>query len=186
MRRKEQVRKAGTILLIAGAGAVGILVGVILFLTNPDLIPVPTSITPTPTLLPAVQLPTNTPAPRWIVTYEYRFSPEVLTPGTHEYEMGVGCPAGLGSGTYQGSFTISQDAPLQQNRVYIRTNGIWNSAVGGNQLNAINPQQAVGAALSLRYNTLDQAETARENCKVSVGLDLSQPVRMDPSLPKEE
>lgn len=186
MQRKEQARKLGTILLIGGAGALGIMLGVILFLTNPDLVPRPATAAPTATLLPIIDAPTNTPAPRWIVTYEHRFDPDLLTAGGHEYEMGVSCPAGFGTGTYHGSFTISANAPLQQSRVYIRPNGIWDSAVGGNRLNAINTDQTVGAALSLRYDTLEQAETARENCKVSVGLDLSQPVRLNPSLPQEE
>ena len=183
MQRKRQVRKAGIVLLIVGAGALGIIMGVVLFMTNPDLIP--RSTPPTDTPAPIEVVATNTPTPYWVVTYEYRFSPDLLAAGRHEYEIGVSCPAGIGTGTYRGVFTISSQAELQRSRVYIRPTGVWDAAFRGNQLSAVHPDQAVGAALSLRYDTLDQSEEARANCKVSVQLDQNQPVRMDPALPKE-
>lgn len=185
MQRKEQIRKIGILLVVVGTGVVGALIGGYLFLTNPGLIP--TSEPPTATAVSTVApLPTNTPRPGWIVTYEYRFSPDLLTEGQHSYQIGVNCPGGLGSGTYSGSFTIADSAQLHRNRVYVRPSGLWDSAVGGNRLTAVHPDQAVGAAATLRYDTLDEAENARDSCQVSVQLDNNPSERLDPAIPKEE
>jgi hypothetical protein len=186
MRRREQTRRAGIILLVVGAGIGGIMLGVVLFITNPGLIPVPIPTPATATPAPFIDLPTSTPVPTWIVTFDYRFPAEPWTPGRHAYQLGVSCPAGIGTGTYQGNFTVSASAPLLSGRVYLRPTGVWDAATGGNPIIQVNTEQTVGAALSLRYDTLDQAETARQNCKASVVLDRSRAVRMDPSLPQED
>ena len=185
MQRKEQIRKFGILLLVVGTGVVGALIGGYIFLTNPGLIPAPAPPTATAVTTLAA-LPTHTLPPGWIVTYEHRFSPELLSDGQHTYQIGVNCPGGLGSGTYSGSFTITGSAQLLRNRVYVRPSGLWDSAVGGNQLTAVHPDQAVGAAATLRYETLDDAEKARDSCQVSVQLDGNPAQALDPAIPKEE
>ncbi|MFP3854213.1 MAG: hypothetical protein ACLFWD_07975 [Anaerolineales bacterium] len=185
MQRKNQIRNIGIVLLVIGTGIVGVLIGVYFFLTNPGLVPAPTPPTATPITL-QTPLPANTPQPGWVVTYEYRFSPDLLNEGQHAYQIGVNCPGELGSGTYSGSFTITGSAQLHRDRVYARPSGLWDSTVGGNRITAAHPDQAVGAAVTLRYDTLDEAEAARDTCDVNVQLDSNPAESLDPAIPREE
>lgn len=182
MRRKRQVRTIGITLLIVGAGAIGIMIGAVLFISNPGLIPVPSEPSATPT--PGPVLPTLTPIPAWLVTYEYRFGTS-LASGTHGYRMSISCSGGEGTGAYEGTFKVDSSVPVRDVRVYLRPSGMWDASIGGTQLSAVNPEQLLGAALSLEYATLDQAEAARADCTVLVQLDGGSPNRLDSSIPQE-
>lgn len=182
MRRKRQMRNVGITLLLFGAGAVGIMIGAVLFITNPEMIPIPKAPTPTPTRSPV--LPTVPPTLAWYVTYEYRYGTS-LASGTHGYRMSVSCSGGEGSGAWEGTFQVDSSVPVRPVRVYLRPSGMWDAPVGGSQLSSINPDQLIGAALTLEYPTLPQAEAARSDCDVVIQLDGGSPQRLDSGIPQE-
>jgi hypothetical protein len=182
MRRKSQMRNLGITLLVFGAGAVGVMVGAVLFIVRPDLVPGLIPPTTTPTEAPI--LPTLTPIPSWYVTYQYRFG-DSLASGTHGYRMSVACAAGEGAGAWEGTFQVDSSVSERPARVYLRASGMWDAPVAGSQLSAINPEQLLGAALTLEYPTLEQSEAARADCSVVIQLDGGSPNQLEPGIPEE-
>lgn len=183
MERKRRLRSIGIGLVFAGVAGVGLLLGILLFQTNPELIPPPP--TPAPTATEAVPLETVPPPPQWVVTYEYRFFVEALPVGNHSYQIVTRC-AGGGSNSWDGTFTVTGSAEERVSRVYLRPNGVWDESNGGRQVQSVHPDQSLGAAVSLIYPDLESADNGRENCTASVRLDGGASNPMEPEIPKEQ
>jgi hypothetical protein len=182
MQRKRRIRNLGVALLLVGTGAVGVMVGAVLFMANPELISIPTRQPPTATTAPIPPTPTLPPA--WVVTYEYRFG-TTLGSGIHGYRLSVSCAGAQGSGSWAGRFRVDGDAPFRQNRVYVRPSGLWSAATGGDRVSMVNPNQLVGAAVSLEYADRQGAEAARETCQALVELDGGTQYFLEPAIPVE-
>lgn len=181
MERKARLQKIGIVLLFLGTAALGIIVGLYLFMTNPDLLPLPDP-EPSATPIPAAQ-PTSPPA--WNVTFEYRFTVSEWASGPYSYQLRVSCP-GSGTGDWSSTFQVSSSAPRRNERVYLRTQGPMDQPTGGNVVAAVHPQQALGAAVTLSYPTLDEAEAARQDCTAQVRVGSGQLQRMDPRIPTQD
>ena len=180
MQRKARIQKFGIVLLFLGTAALGIMVGLYLFMTNPDMLPVPE---PEPTATPVpVEVPTQAPA--WNVTFEHRFTANEWASGSYQYFLTVSCP-GSGASSWTGTFTVSASAPMRNSRVFLRTQGAMDKPTGGSIVSAINPGQSLGAAITLSYSTLEQAETARANCTAQVQLGGGQRHTMDARIPTQ-
>lgn len=181
MQRKATMQKVGVVLLFLGTAALGIMVGLYLFMTNPGLLPLPEP-DPTATAVPAV-VPTE--APDWKVTFEYRFTNSGWAPGSHQYRLQVNCPDS-GTATWTESFTVSESASVRTQRVFLRIQGVMDAPTGGSVVGAINPNQSLGAAITLSYPTLEQAEAARAGCTAQVRIGSGQPQLMDPRIPTQD
>lgn len=184
MRRKRIMRRIGSILLVVGAGALGIILGAALYFFAPDLIPLPP--TRTPTAPPPVTLaPTATAPPAWIVTFEHRFSPGQLDSGRTGYLISVDCPPGGVAGTWQSEVVVSGAAQIRRQRVYLRATGVYDSPTDGTTVTAIHPEQVLGAAATVQFASRELAEAARESCSSTVSLAGLPPEPMTPGIPRE-
>jgi hypothetical protein len=182
MERKKRIRTLGSTLLLVGAGALGVVAGTLIYTFVPvqDLIPQP----PTPIPTEAPPLPTATAGPEWVVTYEYRFPPDPLLTGRNTYEIFARCPNGYAE-SWQGEYNVSGTALVNRNRVYLRTTGVMSAALDGAPVGPLHPDQLLGAALTFRYATLDEAETARGACTVHVSVNGRPATEMSPAIPRE-
>ncbi len=178
MYRKQRMQRIGIVLLFLGTGALGVMVGLYLFMTNPQLIP----LAPTEEAVAQPVSRSATPEPDWKVTFEYRFATTGWESGPHSYQLQVSCP-GSSPGSWSRSMNVRESAELRLQRVYLRTRGVYDRATGGQPLNAVHPNQSVGASLTLSYPTLDQAEAARANCESLVRLERGPWQRMEPRIP---
>lgn len=181
MYRKERMQRIGIVLLFLGVGALGVMVVLYLFMTNPQLLPLP------PTQEPATQIvtPSVTPIPGWKLTFEYRFGSSEWRSGSHRYQLQVRCP-GTATASWNGTMTVSNSAQLRFERVYLRTRGVFDRVSGGQPVNAVHPNQSVGASVTLAYATLNEAETARQSCEAHVSLDRGPWQPMEPRIPVQE
>lgn len=183
MERKRRMRKFGLVFILLGTAAAGALLGAVVFLTEPDLIPLPTPATEAPATVPP--RPTETPAPEWVMTFEYRLSSGPLDTGRHSYELSADC-TGAPANTWNGSFEVSGAAELLRDRAYMRPGGIMDDPVGGNRLVRVHPDQSLGAALTFTYSSLDAAEAARAGCRATFSLDGKAEGVLEPRLPREQ
>lgn len=184
MRRKERLRRAGTILMAIGAGGLGVMLGTVLYLFAPDLIPLPPTRTPEPA--PTFTLgPTATATSVWTVTYEYRFLIGALESGRTRYEIEVQCPSGAYSGTWSGEVTVSGAAEIARRRVYLRSTGVYDEPLAGTRVSVVHPEQPLGAAANLRFNSLAAAESARGSCSATVSWSGGPPQKMEPGIARE-
>lgn len=180
MQRKERMQRLGVVLLFVGTAALGIMIGVFIFLTNPELAPGPdeqATATPEPVVL-------ATPLPDWRLTFEYRLSGNQLNLGSHTYQLQVSCPDS-GTGTWENGLEVSSSAPLRDDRVYLRTRGVYDAITGGRLVNSIHPNQTVGAAITLSYPTQQQASAAREVCQAFLRVDGGRQSEMQPRVPTQ-
>jgi len=180
MQRKRQLRGVGLALIAVGVGAFGVVLGVVLYQSNPSLFP--TSVPATPTVGPP---PATVAVSQWLVTFEHRFADSQLAIGSHSYRLEVSCGAAGGSGVYDGAFAVTGAAAEFNSRVYLRPNGVWTSPRGGQVVTSVHPDQSLGAAITLSYPTLNQAEAARTACLASGSLDGQLAVAMEASIPVE-
>lgn len=182
MERKKRIRTLGSTLLLIGAGAMGVVVGTLIYTFAPvqDLIPQP----PTPTATPPAPLPSPTPGPEWVVTFEHRFPADPLLTGRNTYEIFARCANGYAE-TWRGEYNVSGTALVNRNRVYLRSAGVMSASLDGSPVGTIHPDQLLGAALTLKYATLDEAETARESCTVQVSVNGRPASQMSPAIPRE-
>lgn len=181
MQRKASLQKIGVVLLFLGTAALGIMVGLYLFMTNPELLPLPEP-DPTSTPVPAA-VPTQ--APEWKVTFEHRFTSGDWAPGSYQYFLTVSCP-NTGTGSWTGTYTVSDSSPLRNSRVFLRTQGPMDASTEGSIVGAVNPSQSLGAAITLSYPTLEQAEAARANCAVRVQSGGGQRHSMEARIPSQD
>lgn len=182
MERKRQIRTLGSTLLLLGAGAMGVVVGALVYLFVPVQELIPQAPTPTATFAPPQ--PTATPGPEWVVTFEYRFPPEPLLTGRNTYEIFARCANGYNE-RWQGEYNVSGTALVNRNRVYLRTTGVLSADLGGSPVGSIHPDQLLGAAFTLKYATLEEAEAARANCSAQVSVNGRPAHQMTPAIPRE-
>lgn len=181
MYSKRRMQRIGIVLLFLGVGALGAMIVLFLFMTNPEALPL------LPTQEPATQSvpPSPTPSPDWKLTFEYRFTSTNWETGSHPYQLQIRCPAS-GTASWSGSLTVSDSAELRFERVYLRTRGVYDQASGGAPVNTIHPNQSVGAAVTLSYQTLNEAEAARGSCEAHVRLGRGPWEPMQPLIPVQE
>jgi len=135
---------------------------------NPDLAtPVPgtfASVTPEPTFQEL--------GSQWVVTFEYAFANRDWSLGQHEYVLDASCPSlPRLSGTFPAAFPVIETAPRYPLTIYLRTRGVSDSRLDGDDVPAVHPNQALAAAYSLIFPTLEQARSAMSTCRVTVSLD---------------
>ncbi|HEX9797057.1 MAG TPA: hypothetical protein VGA52_08710 [Anaerolineales bacterium] len=180
MQRKRQIRGVGLALIAVGVGALGIALGVVFYQVNPNAFP--TAVPPTATFGPP---PTLAQVSQWLVTFEHRFEVAQYAVGNHRYRLEVSCGPAGGSAVYDGGFAVTGAAEQYRSRAYLRPNGVWTAPRGGQEISSVHPDQSLGAAVTLIYPTLDDAEAARTACVVSASLDGNLAVAMDPAIPVE-
>ena len=171
-------------LLVAGIVllAVLILLGGVLFRTDTTSVPTPPPTIGVPVL--ATQVP---PSEQWVVTFEYRYPRSSLTTGQHQYTLEANCPELPSlSGRWTLLFEVSDNAPILESLVYLRTRGVSQQTVGGTFLSQVNPGQSLAAAYSLIFATRPEADQARLACTVVVALDGAVPNALSPNVPDQQ
>lgn len=171
-------------LLVGGIVLLGVLIllGGVLFRTDTTALPTPAPTIGVPVL--ATQVP---PSEQWVVTFEYRYPRSTLTTGQHQYTLEANCPnlPSL-SGRWTLLFEVSDNAPVLDSLVYLRTRGVSQQTVGGTFLSQVNPTQSLAAAYSLILATRPEADQARLECTVAVTLDGGIPNRLSPNIPDQQ
>lgn len=173
MDDKRRLRTFGILLLLLGAGGIGLLAGVFLYRTSPP--PSGAQAPPTATEVSGY----------WTLTFRNEIRGGTLAEGGHEYVIGLSCPEGLQSGSYSGQVDSRSGVERWEGAAYLRTDGVWTEERGGEPVVLVSPQQPVVASVSLNFETRGQAELARRECKVSIRLDVQQSQRLEPGEPQE-
>jgi hypothetical protein len=105
--------------------------------------------TPLPTLLPTAIPPQSVPG-TWAVPFEYEFAPEFWSVGMHRYGYYIDCPV-LGNnvaGEWQ-NFRVSEDVSRFVAPVFLRLGGLSYGRLGPISTDAIHPQQATIAVVTI-------------------------------------
>jgi hypothetical protein len=123
-------------------------------------------------------------AGQWGVTYEYRFPRTTWTVGGHMYVMTASCPnlPSVG-GSWTDRFDAGEQYPLFDGVAFLRPRGLSDQPLGGNALPGIHPDQTTGAALTLVFNSMEQAGAAYQDCEVTLAVDGGPPAVMPPHPP---
>lgn len=172
------MRQIGTYLLLAAGGIFGIVIGVLFAVSNRSGGPQPTPTIP----VPAGALVSPTPMPLWYVTFTTPVAGGPWAEGTHDYDLQVLCQDGT-QGIWSGSFIAASQFERRNERVYLRTGGVLSAETGGDPVRAIAPSQPLGAAVTMAYRTLEEAERARFECQATIQVDNLNPQRMEPRIP---
>lgn len=135
--------------------------------------------------LPPAVTPANIEGGGWAITFSREFDPGYWQAGQHIYTMALVCDAILDE-PMRTSPVFLESSPDQEiigQPVYLRLVGLSHLLLGPKTLNAINPQQATKAALTVIGVDADAARRAFDTCTGAFYADGGDPIAMTPEEP---
>jgi hypothetical protein len=134
---------------------------------------------PTPTLVAPTGLPTavgpEVQPGTWAVSFSYEFPAGFWPEGAHRYGFYMDCPVlqQFNVPSEYIDFTVTQETAAFDSPIYLRLGGLSTGALAPINLDAIHPDQATVAVVTVLGVTEDQARQAGQTseCEIVIGWD---------------